>query len=348
MSDFKLCGEHYIKRIKTAGLPVIIYGMGNGADKVIDLFEKNGIKIAGVTASDDFVRGQTFRGFKVKRLSEFDGEFIIAPSFGTCISSVMQHIIDLSKLFNVIYPSVPVIGEETADDIFFERNYDKINKAYSLFSERSKKIFTGCMNFIYTGDLSYLLDITTEKSEIFTDFLKPDGSGTYIDIGAYRGETVEEYLKYTSGKYERIIAAEPDPKSFKKLKERFGEYSGIILTDRVCSDKAKTVYFDSLSGRQSHISGSGKPAQTFSIDEIACEYDVSYIKIDAEGSEIEILKGAENTIKRCKPRLNTALYHRFRDYCEIPLQIMEYRDDYEFEIRHHPYFPCWDTNLYCR
>ena len=43
--------------------PIVLYGMGNAADRVLDECEKRGIRIAGVMASDDFCRYQAFRGF---------------------------------------------------------------------------------------------------------------------------------------------------------------------------------------------------------------------------------------------------------------------------------------------
>ena len=44
---------------KSCRLPVVLYGMGDGADKVIAAFERYGIEISAVMASDGFVRGQT-------------------------------------------------------------------------------------------------------------------------------------------------------------------------------------------------------------------------------------------------------------------------------------------------
>ena len=108
MKSFELNGKHYISAIKDSGMPALIYGMGNGADKVIDLFNINKIDILGVTASDDYVRGQSFRGYTVKHLSEFNGKYIITPAFGTCIESVMNHIIELSSEYPLLYPAVPV------------------------------------------------------------------------------------------------------------------------------------------------------------------------------------------------------------------------------------------------
>ena len=70
--------------LKNSDLPIILYGMGDGADKVLTAFEKYGIKASGVMASDDFVRGQSFHEFTVKKLSDIEKEypdFIIALCF---------------------------------------------------------------------------------------------------------------------------------------------------------------------------------------------------------------------------------------------------------------------------
>lgn len=48
------------EKIKQSGREVVVYGMGNGADNVLDEFARLDIKVRGVTASDNFVRGQSF------------------------------------------------------------------------------------------------------------------------------------------------------------------------------------------------------------------------------------------------------------------------------------------------
>ena len=49
--------------------PIVVYGMGNGADKLVERFEKYNIKISDFFASDGFVRGHFFHGFRVKSFS---------------------------------------------------------------------------------------------------------------------------------------------------------------------------------------------------------------------------------------------------------------------------------------
>ena len=97
MLDFEIEEKSSWEKLKESGKPTVIYGMGNGADKVIDELNRLSVPILGVTASDDFVRGQMFRGFKVKKLSEFSGDFNIAVAFASWLPEVMNRIYSLCE-----------------------------------------------------------------------------------------------------------------------------------------------------------------------------------------------------------------------------------------------------------
>lgn len=64
------CMEDMWDRLSKENRPIVVYGMGNGADKLIRRFEKYGIEIADFFASDGFVRGHSFHGKRVKSFSE--------------------------------------------------------------------------------------------------------------------------------------------------------------------------------------------------------------------------------------------------------------------------------------
>lgn len=347
MPDFKLEEKSSWQKIKESNLPVVIYGMGNGADKVVDEFNRLGIPILGVTASDAFVRGQSFRGFRVKKLSEFEGDFIIAVSFASCIPEVMEHIYGLSKSYRVLVPCVPVVGNELLTDEFISHYEDRINAVYNLFDEESKRIFAGCINFMYGGELETLKSVTTEKAEAFCGFFKPSPHEHFLDLGAYRGDTVDELLEFSGGTYGSIIAVEPDRRSYKKLCEHVENMPDVITLQKAVYKSDGVANFNSAAGRQSAISDKGEEIETATIDEICRGRKITYIKFDVEGAEYEALCGGEKTISEQKPKLNVALYHRFSDVFELPLKIYQLNPEYKFHIRRHPYIPCWDMNLYC-
>lgn len=337
--------------IMECGLPVVIYGMGNGADNIIKKLDEYGVSVTDFFASDDFVRGQSFHGKRVKRLSEIENEldkFIVLIGFGTQITEVIDNIKSIAKRHTVLAPNVPVFGDNFFDRDFAEKNSDKLQKSFELFAEeKSRKVFENIVRFNYTGRLEYLFKAESEKDEVFNNILRLNEDEDYLDLGAYRGDTVDEFLKYTSGKYSSITALEPDGKTYKKLIEHCGTLESFNAINSAVWSNDGEIYFDKKGGRMSAVSDSGVKIKAVSVDSLFSDKSVSYIKADVEGCEYETLLGAENTIRKHKPKLNIALYHRGEDIFKLPLMIKELQPDYKFYLRHHPYIPSWDTNLYC-
>ncbi len=337
--------------LKNSQKPIILYGMGNGADKVLDEFEKRNIKCSGVMASDDFVRYQNFRGFTVKKMSDFEkeyGDFTVALCFASSLPDVMNHIYYVAQKYELLVPNVPVFGTEVLDDDFLLRYKDDIKKAYAKLSDaKSKQVFCGALNFLYSGKLEYLSDITTNKDEAFTNILRLNNSESYLDLGAYRGDTVDEFLHYTNG-YKHITAVEPNAKNHAKMCEHLKDLSDFSPINAGISDIVSTMFVSKGGGRQSALNkSSGVPVSTTTVDKLADTYgEFTYIKADVEGMEHKMFTGAQQTLLK-KPKLNIAAYHTNSDFFTLINKISSINPDYEIYLRKHPYIPCWDLNIYC-
>lgn len=341
------------KKIKSSQKPVVIYGMGDGADKVLAEFEKLGIKISSVIASDGFVRGQSFHGFTVETLAQAHsrlGDILIVVCFASQLDDVITHIKAVAEKFEVVVPSVPVFGKSIFNREFVNANIENIEKTYHLLADdRSRLVFENTINFQLTGELSYLFEMESDKDEVFKNILKLNSIEDFVDLGAYRGDTIEEFLHYCGGRYSSITALEPDKRTFKKLQKFTENMKNTSIFNKGAYSCEKTLMFSSKSGRASSISGAGKcvPVEVTSVDSLLDGKKASYIKMDIEGAEAEAIKGAENTIRKYKPKLNIAIYHRSEDIFALPKLIHQINPDYKFYMRHHPYIPCWDSNLYC-
>lgn len=350
MLNFKIDDLSVWEKLQKTTEPLIMYGTGNGADKVVDMFENLGIKLSGITASSGFVRERFFRGFPVKPLEYFEekyNEFTVVITFGTSIPDVMENIFNISEKHRVLIPCVPVIGTEIFDRSFLNSHIEEINLAQSLLADDfSRKIFEGYVNFQFGGRIEILKDIETPEFEIYEDVLNFNDEETFVDIGAYRGDTVENFVKHTDGIYKKIIAAEPDYKTYQKLIKNCENLKNFLGVNAAITNFDGEIGFSSLAGRQSAVGGENM-IKSLSLPTLCKDCEPTFIKIDSEGCELEILNGGKEILKKFKPKMNVAAYHKSEDIFKLPILINSINPEYKIHLRHHPYIPAWDTLFYC-
>ena len=329
--------------------PIALYGMGDGADKVLNAFAYYGIEVSGVFASDGFVRGQRFHEFTVKRLSDLEKElddFAVALCFASSLPDVMAQMKRVAAKHETRVPSVPVFGDTLMDDDFIAEHRDDMEKAYDLLAdEQSRRVYEAVLAFYYTGELERLDAVTTDKDEAFK-ILNLGNNEVYVDLGAYNGDTIDEFLRYSGGTYRKIIALEPNAKNFEKLKAHCADMERVTLWQLGAWSRNTTLIFNNKAGRNSAVAAQGVPTRVAAVDSLLCGIRAGYIKADVEGADYETLLGMKNTLK-AKPKLNFAAYHRTEDIFRLPLLIHALNPTYRIFLRHHPYIPAWDTNLYC-
>ncbi|MBQ8766852.1 MAG: FkbM family methyltransferase [Clostridia bacterium] len=337
--------------LKDTSLPIVVYGTGNGADRVFDEFNRLGIIVSGVCASDGFVRKRTFRGFEVRSISDFDKEFddfVIALAFASPLPEVIENIKAISQKHRVIMPSVPVFGDNIFNKDFLKKNIDEVEQAYnSLADEKSKFVFESIVSFQITGDLNYCFNCESQKNEAF-EIMNLGENESFLDLGAYRGDTIKEFLHYVNN-YKKIVGVEPDKRTFKKLQTYCENLNNCITLNNAVWNESKELYFDSNKGRGSSANDTGESIQSITVDELTEKYgEFTYLNIDVEGAEKEMLQGAQSSLQQNKPKLCMAAYHRSEDVFSLVNQIKKINGDYEIYLRHHPHISFWDTNLYCK
>ena len=92
------------EELKEAKLPIVLYGMGDGADRILAALAAHGLQAAGVFASDEFVRGQVFHSFPVLRYEEAKrrfGRMLVLLAFGTGLPAVLARIDQIAQLLPV-------------------------------------------------------------------------------------------------------------------------------------------------------------------------------------------------------------------------------------------------------
>lgn len=344
--------------LKNCDKKIVMYGMGNGADKILSICAKKGIEISDFFASDGFVRGHSFHGKTVLTYNEIKekySSFVVLLSFATSLPEVMSKIDAIATETELLVPDVPVFGETLFDMTFFKTHCEDIERTIELFEdERSKSIYKSVLNAKLTGKIQYLKESVCQKEEVFRGILNPEKYLSYADLGAYNGDTIRELSEYAKN-LKTVYAIEPDKRTFKKLSTYAEGETRFKVNCHNCAawDKREMLYFDGSGNRNSNISGqnttlSGKKPieiETNSLDNILSGQSVDFIKYDVEGSEKEALMGSKNTIQSLCPDLLVSLYHRSEDVFVLPHLVKEL-GNYKLYLRRFNYYPAWDLNLY--
>jgi FkbM family methyltransferase len=334
--------------------PIVVYGMGNGADKLISRFSKYGIEIADFFASDGFVRGHFFHGKRVKSFSEIKNEysdFVIVLSFASNRDEVIKMLLEIDGKYDMYCPDMPIASTTYFDKDFFNENYKKIKLAEGLLSdEMSKDIFRSVISYRLTGKISHILGTYSEKSEKY-ELINQRKIENMLDLGAYNGDTVREALCYF-GQLKRVYAVEPDKRNFKKLVSFANECDKI---DIKCINAAAysmngEAEFSQSGNRNSTISGTKSyQNKTESVKLIKADsvtdFKIDYIKYDVEGAEREALLGSDEIIRRDRPALSVSVYHKSDDIFALILELSEKYKGYNFYLRRTKCVPAWEIDL---
>ena len=194
VTETKSCWE----RLRQEKRPIFIYGMGDGAVKIMSVFKQYGIPVSGIFASDEFVRGHSFAGFKVHKLSEIEeniDNFVIVLAFAAGYPELVQYIRKLSHKHTLYAPDVPVIGDGLFTYDYFLEHLQEFNQVYRMLADDEsfrKEVEAKILAHMNEIDLTSGLSDEEDAKELASEALEtsapetasePEASAT-IDVDA--------------------------------------------------------------------------------------------------------------------------------------------------------------------
>lgn len=221
---------------------------------------------------------------------------------------------------------------------FFEEYSQKLSEIYDMLSDdKSRETMVAFLYQKMTGKLEYLENIYQSNQYYDRDIINFEKIHTYVDCGAYDGDSflafVDNYKKNTGKVFEeKAYLLEPDERNFKKLVVNCSLYKNCSFCKAGAWSERKTLVFSS-EGTFSGVTDYGDiTIEADTIDNLTMER-ADFIKMDIEGSELEALRGAENTIRKCHPILAICVYHKCDDLWVIPEYIYKLDSTYCFYLR---------------
>ena len=374
---------HYLCAASDHGRPIVMYGMGNGADKILAVLDRYGISVAAFFASDGFVRGHSFHGKTVLSYSAMRETYaaddpIVLLSFASSRPDVLALIDRVAAECELYAPDVPVAGATLFDAAFVESHRAELDARALLADDASRQVFDGVIRYKLTGRVDLLRATESAPDEAFSAILPTATFRRTADLGAYTGDTVRELRTYAPALRE-IIAMEPDRRNRGKLDvyaaalAEAGEDCRVHVVPAGAWSEDTVLTFHDSGNRNACLAGEtvagaekgqtppttaenpyfGKTAEVpvRSLDTVAAEVwgvddRIDYIKYDVEGAEAEALRGSRSLIARYAPALLVSAYHRSEDIFALPLLVHELNPRYRLYLRRMAGVPAWDLNLY--
>lgn len=128
-----------------------------------------------------------------------------------------------------------------------------------------------------------------------------------VDVGANIGDSIAAVQQHA---YDRFLAIEPNPHFIKYLRENFGDDSNVIIIESLCSSTKdhKKRRLTETAGTASLVDDAeGRPMDSDTLDSFVERQmghpHVHFVKVDTDGHDFEVLKGATQLISTSRPAI---------------------------------------------
>lgn len=251
-----------------------------------------------------------------------------------------NHEFKLIKKFigdvKVIWPmTIRGLTTDKVFEIFIEHLPELYDVYKSLVDSDSKETFCGFWSGCISNQIS-LIKYANTPQYICPGFL-PKSGDIVIDCGAYDGGTAVRFVNMGC----KVYSFEMDKKNF-KVADKLSIEKNFILENLGLGCYSHEINYNPRgAATQINLEGS-ETAKITTIDSYVGEKNlprVDFIKMDVEGAELDILKGAAITIAKYKPLLALSAYHKLDDFWTLTKFIKSINPNYEFAFRQYATTP---------
>jgi FkbM family methyltransferase len=229
---------------------------------------------------------------------EFQNEFIRVRRANHGIRISSDHIVyawDMIRYFDYYYHAVVPFSDGSSIDVDYSH-------------PRKQRLRQSGVEFEFPS-----LPESDESTQIYLDHLHLKEREVVLDLGAYAGSS-SYFFSRRVGEGGRVAAFEPDPRNFESLERNLKLHSvanvfpfrkGIWGTNTTLAFQAEGSMGSSVASLLTRTSNV-QTIEVVTLDEAArlAQVDrVHAIKMDIEGAEMEVLRGAEAFLKRHRPRM---------------------------------------------
>ncbi|MGA3172244.1 MAG: FkbM family methyltransferase [Chthoniobacteraceae bacterium] len=331
-------GRATLKAVRQAGLNPVAFTDNNA--------EKSGTEVSGVPVMTPVEAVRRFQGTSLFAITVYT-----SGSLWTQFRGLGVEPISFARLAWT-FPASFMPYYSVDDPQIIPRNAVEIRRLFGFWTDdASRAEYLAQLQWRTTLDPEVLGGQCPPADTLFApDLISLTDHESFVDCGAFDGDTLAQFLARTKGRFKSIAAFEPDALNFARLEKLAADLPGgqpatVHLFQNALGSAPGRTRFD-FTGTVGSTLGSGEGwVEVVTLDQTAGAFAPTFIKMDIEGSEPEAIRGASEIIRRHQPILAVCLYHATRHLWEIPLLIKDLLPAYRLYLRRYSN-DCWEQICY--
>lgn len=236
---------------------IILFGAGKSGDYFQTLLDSRGIKASCYCDNSPQQQGTVKNELPVYSYKDAAEKY---PDACICITSCYSDEIHKQlKNKEDVVDVMRTCSWETTDkltesgEVDFIRGYlDELDDVYGniLADGKSKDVMRGILNYRLTRKETYIQEIADSSGEYFDDSIIRDKTkiNSFIDGGAWTGDTIDAFIDWKQGAYSRIWCFEAEKATSELLRNHIAGrgYRNISVFNNALWDKKESIsFFDS-------------------------------------------------------------------------------------------------------
>jgi FkbM family methyltransferase len=354
------------RAVEPHGKRLVLFGAGNMGRRVLARLRQDGIMPLAFADNLESNQGTLVDGLPVLRPEEAAAQYGRDAAFVVTIYSYRHNFPDTRKQLldlgckNIVSvvplrwkyhgTFLPYLRDDLPHKVLLHK--DLIRGAFALWSDHdSRREYVAQVAWRLHADFDVLGRPESHPQYFPPDLFHLTDDEHFVDVGAYDGDTVREFLALRRENFSRLLALEPDPRSFQRLLlylQTLPTAVGAKIAAKpfAAGNRSCRVRFAADAAPSSTLSAQGSvEVECIRLDDLLAGSRPTYIKMDIEGSEPEAIQGCQRLLREVRPVLAACVYHGPDHLWSIPLAIHRLVPDFLFFLRPHT-FECWDTVCY--
>jgi len=352
IQDVRHVEEKIFDAIKAFPVPVVLWGAGEIAWCVWTYLIQNGIEPECFCDNNAAKHGTIHIGLPVysyekikEKFFEYGRKYHIVVATGIQYKdAIIEQLLNANEKNPIWYLRGYEVCGKKINFQYVREHISLFEKAYDLLDDEfSKKVFVNVLNAKISGKFNLYKEIKSPNEYFDENVVNLSENEVFLDVGAFKGKAIIEFVRRTKAQYDGIIALEPDNNTLTLLKETIAKngIQHVEIHDKGAWKKHEIHCFQ--NGREGGSRISENPESSLStgsievdtIDNILHGRRVTYISMDIEGSEHNAILGAKKTIKKWKPKMAVCVYHKREDLFDLLLLLKSFVPEYKFYMRHY-------------